>query len=525
MYRKLFGFRKNPFRQAPDPAYLFLGKHHEEAVAHLTYAVMEGEGFILITGDHGVGKTTVCRSFVERLSEDVLAAYIECAAALEPLQLLQKIAAAFGIRSKFDTIKDLTDALNSFLINKKREAKTVALFLDDAHRLSSAVLEQVRLLSNLETTRDKLLQIVLIGRSDLAEMLASRALRQIGQRVSVRCHIHPLSLEETVAYVQHRISLSSDGPPVRFDQAAIRPVHRYSGGIPRRINKACDRILKAAYENRESRITEDLAKKTLRNMDGRREPTAAAARQRKWLPMLGAAAVCLLAVLGAVWRSQDQSARKITVAIGKSPAAEALSSTPSEPRPAAASADATDGVEHREGPAASIAVKNTPGLDTLSEKAEPSTRPQRPADDLAVAPAGAGDRQEFAAPEPVAEAQKEALPTETMTLSAVLDSVRLQHDLDRPQAVEIDPGGVAASMAYSIQVGAFLLQANAERRAAQLARMGYAPQITTVKDPGGRTWHTVRIGDYPTREEAQVQAEAFTARENRASAVRPYNAY
>ncbi|MGB8333878.1 MAG: AAA family ATPase, partial [Desulfobacterales bacterium] len=215
MYRQLFGFKKNPFRQPTDSERLFLGRHHEEALAHLTYAVMEGEGFSVITGESGVGKTTVCRSFVERLNQEVVAAYIAAMTGLGPLQLLKAINAEFKARSDIDTIKDLTDALNAFLIQKKREDKKVALFIDDAQLLSTAALEQVRLLSNLETTRDKMLQIVLIGRPALSKMLGAPSLRQIGQRVSVNYYISPLDYEETVAYIQHRISISSSGPPVR----------------------------------------------------------------------------------------------------------------------------------------------------------------------------------------------------------------------------------------------------------------------------------------------------------------------
>jgi len=268
MYRQLLGFKKNPFRQPTDSESLFLGRHHEEALAHLTYAVMEGEGFSVITGESGVGKTTVCRSFLERLSQEVVAAYIAAMTGLGPLQLLKAINAEFKIRSDSDTIKDLTDVLNTFLIQKKREGRKVALFIDDAQLLTAAALEQVRLLSNLETTRDKLLQIVLIGRPALSKMLEAPSLRQIGQRVSVNYFISPFDYEETVAYIQHRISISSAGPPVRFDQAAIRPVYKFTKGIPRKINIACDRILTAAYKYRQRIITKKTVKDVLAMAQG-----------------------------------------------------------------------------------------------------------------------------------------------------------------------------------------------------------------------------------------------------------------
>ena len=209
---------------------------------------MEGEGFSVITGESGVGKTTVCRSFVERLNQEVVAAYIAAMTGLGPLQLLKAINNEFEARSDIDTIKDLTDALNAFLIQKKREGRKVALFIDDAQLLSTAALEQVRLLSNLETTRDKMLQIILIGRPALSKMLGEPSLRQIGQRVSVNYFINPLDYEETVAYIQHRISISSAGPPERFDQEAIRPIYKFTKGIPRKINNASDSKLTTDYK-------------------------------------------------------------------------------------------------------------------------------------------------------------------------------------------------------------------------------------------------------------------------------------
>ena len=316
MYRQLFGFKKNPFRQPTDSERLFLGRHHEEALAHLTYAVMEGEGFSVITGESGVGKTTVCRSFVERLNQEVVAAYIAAMTGLGPLQLLKAINTEFKARSDIDTIKDLTDALNAFLIQKKREGRKVALFIDDAQLLSTAALEQVRLLSNLETTRDKMLQIVLIGRPALSKMLGEPSLRQIGQRVSVNYFINPLDYEETVAYIQHRISISSAGPPVRFDQAAIRPIYKFTKGIPRKINIACDRILTAAYKYRERTITKKTVKDVLRQWH-KGPDLALYYLIRQNLPAIAIAVVLMLtAVVSSMYLFGGKKTDSPTVAIG-----------------------------------------------------------------------------------------------------------------------------------------------------------------------------------------------------------------
>ncbi len=338
MYRQLFGFKKNPFRQPTDSERLFLGRHHEEALAHLTYAVMEGEGFSVITGESGVGKTTVCRSFVERLNQEVVAAYIAAMTGLGPLQLLKAINAEFKARSDIDTIKDLTDALNAFLIQKKREDKKVALFIDDAQLLSTAALEQVRLLSNLETTRDKMLQIVLIGRPALSKMLGAPSLRQIGQRVSVNYFISPLDYEETVAYIQHRISISSSGPPVRFDQAAIRPIYKFTKGIPRKINIACDRILTAAYKYRERTITKKTVKDVLRQWH-KGPDLALYYLFRQKLPAIAIAGVLILtAVVSSIYLFGGKKTDSPTVAIGPKTDRPAPL-MPSQPPPAKAQAE------------------------------------------------------------------------------------------------------------------------------------------------------------------------------------------
>lgn len=477
MYRQLFGFNKNPFRQLTDPERIFLGRHHEEALAHLTYAVMEGEGFSVITGESGVGKTTVCRSFVDRLNQEVIAAYITAKTGLSPLQLLKTINAEFKVRSDIGTIKDMTDALNAFLIQKKREGMQVALFIDDAQMLSDEALEQVRLLSNLETTRDKLLQIVLIGRPVLSEMLSAPSLRQIGQRVSVNYFISPLDYEETVAYVQHRISISSAGPPVRFDQAAIRPVYKFTKGIPRQINIACDRILTAAYKNRERTITALTAKSVLRQWhEGPDRDLLNLFRQK--LPAIAIAGVLMLTgVVSSVYFLSGKKTDAPTVAIGpetNGPAPRKLS----QPPPAPAQAE----------PVAAAAPP---------EKIQPAE------------PAQKGDE---------ATADKGQL-------LAVLDSMRLQHNLDRVEATTALGSEPAAELTYSVQVGAFLLALNAQQRVDQLKSKGYTPRIIAVTDPQGRIWFTVRIGDFPSLEQARKQADEFTAREKKASVVRPYNLY
>jgi len=565
MYRQLLGFKKNPFRQPTDSESLFLGRHHEEALAHLTYAVMEGEGFSVITGESGVGKTTVCRSFLERLSQEVVAAYIAAMTGLGPLQLLKAINAEFKARSDSDTIKDLTDVLNAFLIQKKLEGSKVALFIDDAQLLTAAALEQVRLLSNLETTRDKLLQIVLIGRPALSKMLEAPSLRQIGQRVSVNYFISPFDYEETVAYIQHRISISSAGPPVRFDQAAIRPIYKFTKGIPRKINIACDRILTVAYEHRERIITRKTVKDVLRQWHKGPDPGLSYLFRQK-LPAIAIAGVLLLAAAASsLYLFGGNKTESPTVAIEPQPDRPARL-IPSQPTPEKAGAEPVTAAappekirpEDPEQKKSAAAVVQTaprkpsqPTPETTEaepvaaaappeqmQPAEPEQKksaaavvqtaprkPSQPTPETAEAePVATAAPPEQMRPEVPAQKNSEAAADKGQLL-AVLDSLRSQHNLDQVEATTAVGSDSSAESTYSIQVGAFLVAMNAQQRANQLKRKGYAPRIMAVTDPQGRIWFTVRIGNFPTLEQAQKQADAFTAREKKASAVRPYNLY
>ena len=265
MYNKFFGFKEKPFKLVPNPEYLFLSKSHEEALAHLTYAISHGDGFVEITGEVGTGKTTLCRVFLESLDKSIEAAYI-FNPKLDALQLLKAINDEFGIDSTPDNTKDLIDMLNVFLIEKKAAGQKVLVLIDEAQNLSLEVLEQLRLLSNLETTQEKLLQIILVGQPELGDMLSSHQLRQLGQRITINCQLLPLTYQETRDYIRHRISLASHraGPP--FDKASYRAIYEYSRGIPRLINIACDRILLNAFSRNSFKITGSITKEAIREL-------------------------------------------------------------------------------------------------------------------------------------------------------------------------------------------------------------------------------------------------------------------
>jgi len=265
MYKKFFGLHENPFTSSPDPKYFFPGKSHEEALLHLQYSISQGEGFTLITGERGIGKTTVCRAFIECPDEKVSTAFISYSKQ-NPKKLLKKICREFAIKLRKETLKDLTDAINNFLMQKRAEGKRVVVFLDDAHKHGKDVLEQLRLLSNLETTRDKLLQIVLIGRPQLSDMLNSHDLRPLGQRVTVSYHLRPLSKHETFQYIIHRIAIAGLGVTIKFEQSAIKQIYHYSKGVPKVINSACDRALMAAFKLRHKHISEQVVKTVIRDL-------------------------------------------------------------------------------------------------------------------------------------------------------------------------------------------------------------------------------------------------------------------
>lgn len=269
MYKNFFGFKERPFKLVPNPAYLFLSKSHEEALAHLSYAVHQGDGFVEITGEVGTGKTTLCRVFLENLSEDTEAAYI-FNPKLDAIQLLKSINDEFRIESGFDNTKDLIDALNRFLIEKKEQGKRILLLIDEAQNLSMPVMEQIRLLSNLETTRSKLIQIILVGQPELGEMLDSHELRQLGQRITLSCHLRPFDLKETRDYIQHRIGVAAKRPSVNFTRGAFRVIYRYSRGVPRLINIICDRALLVAFGLDQTKITRRIANRAVQELTAHR---------------------------------------------------------------------------------------------------------------------------------------------------------------------------------------------------------------------------------------------------------------
>jgi general secretion pathway protein A len=265
MYNKFFGFKEKPFKLVPNPAYFYLSKSHEEAMAHLNYAISQGDGFVEITGEVGTGKTTLCRAFLESLNSTVEAAYI-FNPKLGPKQLLKTINEELGINTEGDDTKDLIDRLNAFLMQKKASGKKIILLIDEAQNLNRNVLEQLRLLSNLETNRDKLLQIILVGQPELSEILNSHALRQVGQRITLSYQLRPLTWTECKEYIHYRIGIAAQKTAIKFDRSAYRQIYKYSKGIPRLINIVCDRALLTAFVLNQFKITTRIAKESIKEL-------------------------------------------------------------------------------------------------------------------------------------------------------------------------------------------------------------------------------------------------------------------
>jgi len=250
MYAEFFQFQREPFSIAPDPRYLFMSERHREALAHLLYGVGSG-GFVLLTGEIGAGKTTICRCFLEQIPDNCRVAYI-FNPKLTVTELLAAICEEFGLalpaqQESAAGIKRYVDALNAYLLSSHAEGRNNVLIIDEAQNLSAEVLEQLRLLTNLETNECKLLQILLIGQPELQAMLERPELRQLAQRIIARYHLGPLAQEETAGYIRHRLAVSGmiDGQP--FQPRIMRRIHRLAQGIPRRINLICDRSLLGAY--------------------------------------------------------------------------------------------------------------------------------------------------------------------------------------------------------------------------------------------------------------------------------------
>jgi len=300
MYLSFFGLNEKPFSITPDPRYLYLSERHAEAMAHLLYGINEAGGFVQLTGEVGTGKTTIVRSLLAQAPKNA-----EIALILNPkmtaTEFLLTICEELGIGvpdSATQSLKDLVDILSQYLLRAHAAGRRVVLVVDEAQNLAPEVLEQVRLLTNLETNTQKLLQIILIGQEELRELLARNELRQLAQRITGRYHLSPLSTEETTAYVRHRLRVAGATADI-FNRFALEEIYRLSCGVPRVINVICDRSLLGGYSQDRHRITGPLVRNAASEVFGKRFTPP-------WLPWAGTAAVAAMLAIGsfALWRLQ-----------------------------------------------------------------------------------------------------------------------------------------------------------------------------------------------------------------------------
>lgn len=292
MYNQYFHFSEQPFSIAPDPHFMYMSTRHQEGLAHLLYGITVGGGFVALTGEVGTGKTTLCHCLLQELPNNIDISLI-LNPKLNAIELLATICdeLAIAYNKNQPTLKTLVDALNQYLLQAHARGRRTVLLIDEAQNLSMEVLEQIRLLTNLETSKNKLLQIILVGQPELKLLLKRQDLRQLNQRITARYHLLPLSLTETRSYIRHRLQVCN-GNPELFKESAIRKIYQLSSGIPRLINILCDRALLGAYANDEHEITPRLiqaaARETLAPADK---------RSRRLVYLLSLLVACIL-ILG-----------------------------------------------------------------------------------------------------------------------------------------------------------------------------------------------------------------------------------
>ncbi len=267
MYCPFFGLQEKPFSITPDPRFLFLSSSHQEALGHLIYGIEERKGFITVTGEVGTGKTLLCRALLDRLGRHVQTALIFNSFLLE-IELLRSINDDFGIVQAGATRKELIDHLNRYLLAEFSAGRNAVLIIDEAQNLAPPLLEQIRMLSNLETERGKLLQIVLVGQPELRQQLARPELRQLNQRIALRYHLQPFDHQETKDYITHRLVVAGSHGSVKFSRRAFSSIFRLSDGIPRKINLLCDRAMLSAYVHGSSLIGQTHVRQAWNELEG-----------------------------------------------------------------------------------------------------------------------------------------------------------------------------------------------------------------------------------------------------------------
>jgi general secretion pathway protein A len=435
MHEEYYGFSEKPFSLTPDPKYLYKSESHANAFDLLQYAIRRREGFVVVTGDIGTGKTTLCRAILEQLDRKTFTALV-----LNPFlseeDLLRLILQDFGVVSREEikrgrlagvSKQELIDTLNEFLLSLLPLRAGALLIIDEAQNLPRQVLEQIRILSNLETHKEKLLQLVLVGQLNLKDLLRSPDLRQLDQRVSIRYELKPLTREETAAYIAHRLTIAGGGAVVSFAPKALDRVHKYSGGIPRLINLVCDRALLGGYSVRTNRITAEIVTAGAAGLDlvAPRAPVVGWLKRHAAAFAAGAAVTAVVTVAGAY----GVSALQARASSGRANAPAAQSQVVADLKIASSEATGTPAAQGTTGPSTPAPVDSQP----------------------------------------------------------------------QPGESDVVASGTAAqpgARKYSVLVGSFRYEPEAASLLEQLRGLGYRVRTSRVNSTGRGTWHQVFVGPY-----------------------------
>jgi type II secretory pathway predicted ATPase ExeA len=466
MYEEYYDFTEKPFSLTPDPKYLYRSESHANAFELLQYSILRREGFVVVTGDIGTGKTTLCRALLEQLDRKTFTALV-----LNPFlseeDLLRIILQDFGVVSREEVKRgrlagvskqELIDTLNDFLLSLLPLRARALLILDEAQNLPLQVLEQIRILSNLETDKEKLLQIVLVGQLNLRPLLRAPAMRQLDQRISIRYELKPLNRDETAAYVAHRLTVAGGAAAVTFTPEALDLVHRCSDGIPRLINLLCDRALLGGYAARTNRIVAGMVGKAAESLD-------LPAPRRTVIGWIRVRAARMAAAAAA-------AALVYAAAVGVASVAEGRGGW-------------------RSAPGATIPVaEQTRAVAAPGEGAVPPAAPVAPVGDVAA------DRSGSATAPVVGTAA-------TAGISGLEDESTSAAD-DDGDGLTARPSTASARAGRSILVGSFRLESEAAALMEQLQELGYRPYRVDIRHEERGVWRQVRVGGYRDLESARV---------------------
>lgn len=287
MYCDFYGFSEKPFTITPNPHFIFLSSTHREAFARLLYGIDSHAGFISLTGEVGTGKTTMLRTLLSQFGPDRYRSALIFNPCLTAEQLLAAVCREFCLTAASQDSSSYLEALNAFLLEQNQASRTVVLVIDEAQNLAPDVLEQVRMISNLETERDKLIQIILAGQPELEDVLNRHDLRQLKQRIMVRCHLTPMSLVDTGDYINHRLRISGSRMPGLFSRGAIKLIYRFSRGIPRLINVVCEQALVIAWTRESQVVTPALCRQVLDELQSKTRYRGLVYRLSRWLMNAG----------------------------------------------------------------------------------------------------------------------------------------------------------------------------------------------------------------------------------------------